>query len=53
MGKPSTPEVVVEERIEVVCDKQYAKEVIRKMKQTHPYKEVAFDMVALLEESEL
>lgn len=46
-------EEVEEERIECVCDKAKAKEVIAAMRKVHPYEEVAFDIYPLLTEEEL
>lgn len=53
IGEPGVPEVVEEEKIEVVCDRDKARAVIENMKKVHPYEEVAFDVVPLIEESEL
>lgn len=46
-------EEVSEERIEYVCDRDKAKEVIAAMRKVHPYEEVAFDIYPLLSESDL
>lgn len=53
IGTPGKAEVVSEERIEVVCDRADAKAVIAALRAVHPYEEVAFDVYALLDESEL
>jgi hypothetical protein len=53
IGTANQPEIVEEERIEVVCDRENAKSVIATMKQAHPYEEVAFDIYPLLSEEEL
>lgn len=53
IGSAGVLESVEEERIEVVCGKNIAKKVIEIMKQAHPYEEAAFDIVPLIEESEL
>ena len=53
IGKAGKFEEVTEERIEFVCDKDKAKEVIVAMKRVHPYEEVAFDIYPLLSESDL
>ncbi|QQS20227.1 hypothetical protein IPL85_02125 [Candidatus Saccharibacteria bacterium] len=53
IGTVNTPEIVEEERIEVVCERESAKAVIEAMKQAHPYEEVAFDVYQLLDEEEL
>jgi hypothetical protein len=53
IGKPNIAEVVDEERIEIVCDRSIAKDVISAMRKAHPYEEVAFDIYELVDESEL
>lgn len=53
IGQPGMPEIVDEERIEVICERDKARTVIAAMKEAHPYEEVAFDIIPLLEESEL
>lgn len=53
IGEVGKPEEVIEERIEFVCDKDKAKEVIAAMRKVHPYEEVAFDIYPLLSESDL
>lgn len=42
-----------EERIEVVCDRDKAKDAIVAMKEVHPYEEVAYEIIPLLSEEEL
>ena len=53
IGVKNVAEVVEEERIEVVCLRDNAKNVISAMKTAHPYEEVAFDIYPLIDESEL
>ena len=53
IGKKNQHEIVEEERIEVVCDRNNAKNVIRALKIAHPYEEVAFDIIPLLTEDQL
>jgi hypothetical protein len=53
IGTAGFSEVVEEERIEVVCDRSKAEQVISAMKQAHPYEEVAFDIYPLIDESQL
>lgn len=53
IGKSGVVESVEEERIEVVCDDSHVKKVIELMKAAHPYEEVAFDIVQLVEEKDL
>lgn len=53
IGQSGKLETVEEERVEVVCDRSKAKEVIEAMKSAHPYEEVAFDIYPLMNEEEL
>lgn len=53
IGAANALETVEEERIEVVCERENTKAVIKAMKQVHPYEEVAFDIYPLLSEEEL
>lgn len=51
IGSVGALEAVEEERIEVVCDRANAKNVIAAMKNAHPYDEIVFDIYPLLDES--
>jgi hypothetical protein len=53
IGEVNVPEVVEEERIEVVCQREDAKLVIAAMKANHPYEEVVFDIYPLIDEIDL
>ncbi len=53
IGKSGKLEEVKEDRIEFICQKNKAKEIIKTMKEAHPYEEVAFDIYPLLDESDL
>lgn len=53
IGKVGKFESVKEERIECVCDRVKAKEIISSIKKVHPYEEVALDIYPLLSEEEL
>lgn len=44
---------VEEERIEFVCERSIAKNVISAIKKVHPYEEVALDIYPLISEGEL
>ncbi|OGM11549.1 hypothetical protein A2W13_02340 [Candidatus Woesebacteria bacterium RBG_16_36_11] len=46
-------EKVEEERIECVCEKDKAKEVIFAIRKVHPYEEIAFDIYPLISEEDL
>ena len=47
IGKVGKLEEVVEERIETVCPREKIEEVIKAIKDVHPYEEVAFDIYPL------
>ena len=49
IGEVGKSEVVDEERIEFICDKDSLNKVIEAIKKVHPYKEVAFDVYPLLD----
>lgn len=53
IGKVGKFEEVEEERIECVCERDKAKEVISAIRKVHPYEEVAFDIYPLISEEEL
>lgn len=51
IGKANRLEYVEEEKLEAVCDLSKVKQVITKIRETHPYEEPAIDIVPLLEEN--
>ena len=53
IGQSGKLEAVEEERIEFICDRDKAKQVIVAVKAAHPYEEVAFDIYPLINEEEL
>ena len=53
IGEPGKPETVTEERIEVICERANAKEVITALRAAHPYEEPAVDIYPLLDERDL
>ena len=53
IGEIGKFEEVSEERIECVCERSKAKEVIAAIRKVHPYEEVAFDIYPLISEEEL
>lgn len=53
IGEVGKFEEVKEERVECVCERGNAKEVIAAIRKVHPYEEVAFDIYPLIDESEL
>lgn len=53
IGQANQLEATPEERIEVVCEHHDAKEIIRALRASHPYEEVALDIYELVYESEI
>lgn len=53
IGEANKLEVVEEERIEITCERQIAKQVIAALKQVHPYEEVIVDITPLVDEDQL
>jgi len=49
LGKVGTLEFVDELRVEMICQDDYIKDVIKTLKETHPYEVVAYDVVELLD----
>ncbi len=48
IGSAGTLESVNEERIEVACDKDQVSEIIKVIKDVHPYEEVVMDIYPML-----
>ncbi len=53
IGEANKLEVVEEEQIEVICERDKAKQVIAALQQAHPYEEPIVDIVPLLDEEDL
>lgn len=53
IGEVGKYEEVEEERIEFICNRNEAKQIIQAIKKVHPYEEVAFDIYPLIPENEL
>lgn len=51
IGKAGKLEFVEEEKLEVVCDINKVKVVLKKIREVHPYEEPAIDIIPLLDES--
>jgi hypothetical protein len=47
IGEVGELEEVIEERIEILCERKVIKNVIDAIKKVHPYEEVAFDIYPL------
>lgn len=53
IGSGNKLEFVEEEKLEAVCDLSKAKQVVSKIRQSHPYEEPAIDIIPLLDEKNL
>ena len=53
IGTKNVLESVNEEKIEVQCDIKIVKEVLRKLREVHPYEEPAIDIIPLINEENL
>ncbi len=51
IGEKNNLEFVEEEKLEVVCDIENVKKVIKKLREVHPYEEPAIDIVPLIDEN--
>lgn len=47
-GEIGQIQVVEEERVETLCDKEKVRVVVEAMKKVHPYEEVDFDIIPLV-----
>ncbi len=52
IGKQNELEIVEEDKIEVICDVDKVKNVIKELRKVHPYEEPAIDIVPLLDEND-
>lgn len=50
IGKANQLELIEEEKLEVVCDVKKVKNVLKKLREVHPYEEPAIDIIPLIEE---
>lgn len=53
IGKKNKLEFVNEEKIEVVCDIGIAKNVIKRLRDVHPYEEPGIDIIPIIDENNL
>lgn len=53
IGEKNKLELVKEEKIEVVCDINIVKKVLKKLREVHPYEEPGIDIIPLLNEEDL
>lgn len=53
IGKNNNLEFVEEEKLEVICNIDNVKNVVSKLRESHPYEEPAIDIVPLLNEENI
>lgn len=53
IGQRNKLEFVNEEKIEVVCDIDILKKVLKRLREVHPYEEPAIDIIPLINEEDL
>ncbi len=53
IGEKNKLEYVEEDRLEVICDIAIVKNVIKKLRDVHPYEEPAIDIIPLIDECDL
>ena len=52
IGEANKLQGIEEDKLEVVCDVNKVKKVIKKLREIHPYEEPAIDIIPLLEEND-
>lgn len=53
IGHVGTLQTVIEQKIEVLCEREKLAHIVAAMKAAHPYEEVAFDLIPLLDPNTL
>lgn len=53
IGEKERLEVVEEEKIETVCDIKILKQVLKKLREVHPYEEPVINIIPLIDEESL
>lgn len=53
IGEKNKIEFVEEEKLEAVCDMENVKNVLKKLREVHPYEEPGIDIVPLIDENDL
>jgi hypothetical protein len=51
IGEKNKIEYVNEEKLEVICDINKVKDVLKRLREVHPYEEPAIDIIPLIDES--
>ena len=53
IGEKNRLEFIEEDKLEVMCDINIVKKVLKKLREVHPYEEPAIDIIPLLNEEDL
>lgn len=53
IGEKNKIECVEEEKLEAVCDIDIVKNVLKKLREVHPYEEPGIDIIPLIDENDL
>lgn len=53
IGEKEKLEIVEEEKIETVCDVKILKQVLKRLREVHPYEEPAINIIPLIDEESL
>ena len=53
IGEKNKLELVEEEKLEVMCDINIIKRVLKKLREVHPYEEPAIDIIPIINEEDL
>lgn len=53
IGEKNKLEFVEEDKLEVICDINIVKKVLKRLREVHPYEEPAIDIIPLLDEEDL
>lgn len=53
IGEKNKLEFVEEDKLEVICDISVLKNVLKKLREVHPYEEPAIDIIPLISEEDL
>ena len=53
IGEKNKLEFVEEEKLEVVCDINIVKKVLKKLREAHPYEEPGIDIIPLINEEDI
>ena len=53
IGEKNKLEFIEEEKLEVICDISIVKNVLKRLREVHPYEEPAIDIIPLIDEGDL